>query len=96
MPLEVQGHTVPHLKALRYGKHQTRGLSCGSTLSILQDVLKVAIYYINGALFILKLTPLHCKLLCVIGNTYRKINGCCSLENVHSISLKNTQGLLCY
>ena len=40
MPLEVQGHTVPHLKALRYGIYERRGLSCGSTSSICQDFLK--------------------------------------------------------
>ena len=27
IPLEVQGHTVPHLKALRYGKDGPKGLS---------------------------------------------------------------------
>ena len=36
----MQGHTVPHWKALRYGKADLRGLSCGSTLKIYQDVLK--------------------------------------------------------
>ena len=40
MPLEVQGHTVPHLKALRYDNYESRGFSCGSTFSICQDVLK--------------------------------------------------------
>ena len=40
MPLEVQGHTVPHWKALRYGKDQSRGVSYDITLSICQDVLK--------------------------------------------------------
>ena len=34
--------TVPHWKALRYGKDGTRGLSCGSTSNICQDVLKSA------------------------------------------------------
>ena len=38
--LEVQGHKVPHLKALRYGRYETRGLSCSSTSSICQDILK--------------------------------------------------------
>ena len=38
--IEVQGHTVPHWKALRYGKDESRGLSYDSTLSICQDVLK--------------------------------------------------------
>ena len=40
MPLEVQGHTVPHWKPLRYGKHELRELSYGSNLSISQNVLK--------------------------------------------------------
>ena len=31
---------MPHLKALRYGKYETRGLGCGSTSNICQDVLK--------------------------------------------------------
>ena len=31
---------VPHWKALRYGIDDLRGLSCGSTLNIYQDVLK--------------------------------------------------------
>ena len=39
MPLEMQGHTVPHWKALRYGKYQASGLS---TFSIGQDILKSA------------------------------------------------------
>ena len=38
--LEVRGHTVPHWKALRYGKDGSRGLNCGSTLSIRQDLSK--------------------------------------------------------
>ena len=40
IPLEVQGHTIPCLKALRCGEYESRGLSCGSILSICQDVLK--------------------------------------------------------
>ena len=40
MPLEVQHHKVPHLKALRYDEYETRGVSFGSNLSICQDVLK--------------------------------------------------------
>ena len=34
------GHTVPHCKAFRYGKEDSRGQSCGSTLYINEDVLK--------------------------------------------------------
>ena len=37
---EVQGHTVHHLKALIYGKYETRGLSCGNTSSICHGTLK--------------------------------------------------------
>ena len=40
IPLELQGHKVPHLKALRCGKDQSRELGYDSTLSICQDVLK--------------------------------------------------------
>ena len=36
----MQDHTVPHWKALRYGKDNSRGLSCISTLNIHQGVLK--------------------------------------------------------
>ena len=36
----MQGHTVPHLKALRYDIHETREFSCGSTSSICQDIFK--------------------------------------------------------
>ena len=32
--------TVPHLKALRYGIFERRGLSCGSTSSNSQGVIK--------------------------------------------------------
>ena len=38
--VEVFGHTVPHWKALRYGKDGSKGLSCGSTSSICEDFLK--------------------------------------------------------
>ena len=40
IPLEVQGHTVPHLKALKYDKEGSRQLCCGCTFSTYQDVLK--------------------------------------------------------
>ena len=40
IPLELQGHTVSHLKVLRYNKDESRGLSCGCTSSICQDVMK--------------------------------------------------------
>ena len=37
--LKVQGHTVPHLKALRYGKYVSRRCSFSSTSSICQVAL---------------------------------------------------------
>ena len=40
IPIEILGHTLPHSKVLRYGKDDLRGLSCGSTSSICEDVLK--------------------------------------------------------
>ena len=40
LPHEVHGHTIRHLKALRCGKDDSRGLSCGSTFNICQDFLK--------------------------------------------------------
>ena len=43
MPLEIQSHTVPHLKALISGKNEPRGLGCGSTFSVCQALLKSAI-----------------------------------------------------
>ena len=39
-PLKVQDHTVPHWKALRYGKDDSKGLSYGSILNIYQAVFK--------------------------------------------------------
>ena len=33
MPLEIQSHTVPHLKALISGSKEPRGLGCGTLLS---------------------------------------------------------------
>ena len=40
MPYEIQGHTVPHWKVLKYGKYEPKGPSCGTTFNICQDVLK--------------------------------------------------------
>ena len=37
---KIQGHIVHHWKAVRYSKDDSRGLSCGSTLNIHQDLLK--------------------------------------------------------
>ena len=36
----MYGNTVPHLKRLRYGKDESRELSCECTSSICQDVMK--------------------------------------------------------
>ena len=33
---------MPHCKALRYGKYEPRGISCGSIFDICPDVLKRA------------------------------------------------------
>ena len=43
MPLEVQAHTVPHLKALISGIMELRGLGCGSTFNLCHALLKKAI-----------------------------------------------------
>ena len=40
IPFEIQGHALAHLKALSIIKYEPRGLSCGSTLNICQDILK--------------------------------------------------------
>ena len=49
-PLRVKGNTIPHLKALRYGKNGPRGLSWITTLMPVWGSWKMGIYYINGAL----------------------------------------------
>ena len=43
MPLKVQGHTVPHWKALISDKLEPRGLRCGSTFILCYVLLKTAI-----------------------------------------------------
>ena len=43
MPLEVQGHRVPHMKALISGKLEPRGLRCGNTFILCYTLLKRAI-----------------------------------------------------
>ena len=58
--LEEEGHTIPHWKALRYGKGDLGWQSCGSTLNIIEDVLK-RICYINGNLLIFNLEPLYLR-----------------------------------
>ena len=42
VPLEVQDHKVPHLKALRWGKFESKEVSCGSTFIICPSALKSA------------------------------------------------------
>ena len=42
MPLEVNGHTVPHWKDLSSGKYESKWLRCGITLTICQTLLKSA------------------------------------------------------
>ena len=44
IPLEVEGHTVPHWKALRCGKFELRDLSCGSTYIICQIKTSILIH----------------------------------------------------
>ena len=43
MPLELQGHTVPHLKGLMCGKMEARKLRCGSIFILCHALLKNAI-----------------------------------------------------
>ena len=42
-PLELQGHTVPHLKGLMCGKMEARKLRCGSIFILCHALLKNAI-----------------------------------------------------
>ena len=48
MTLEVQGHTVPHLKALRCGIDHIKRLSCGSTFIICQAFLSTDLLHKQG------------------------------------------------
>ena len=43
MPLEIQSHTVPHLKALISGNLEPRGLRWGSTFRVCQALFKSAV-----------------------------------------------------
>ena len=36
------GYALSHWKALSHGKYEQRGLSCGSTLNIFQDILRIS------------------------------------------------------
>ena len=75
MPLEVQGHTVPHLKALRYGKYVPKGLSWITTLMPVWGSWKMGIYYINGALSKLNCYELYIFLMiigCLSSHRYYK------------------------
>ena len=40
MPLEIQSHTIPHLKALISGKMEPRGLRCSSLFILCQTLWK--------------------------------------------------------
>ena len=42
--LKVQGHTVPHLKALICGKNEPRWLRCCSSSGVCQVLLKNAVF----------------------------------------------------
>ena len=41
MPVEIEGHTVPHFKAPIYVKLELTGLEHGSTLSIQTSLLNI-------------------------------------------------------
>jgi len=41
MPVEIEGHTVPHLKAPIYAKLELWGLEYGGTLSIQTSLLNI-------------------------------------------------------
>ena len=72
MPFAVQDHTAPPWKALRYGKHQTRGLCCCSSSSICQDVLKIDnLLHKQG--FVDSLTHTTVNLIIWTGNTHMNI-----------------------
>ena len=43
MPLEIQSHTIPHLKALISGKMEPRRLRCGNTFILCHALLNTAI-----------------------------------------------------
>ena len=62
IPLKGLGHTVPHWKALRYGKYELSGQSCDSTLKIHQEVLKsVILLHKRGIVNSLTHTTVHEK-----------------------------------
>ena len=80
IPLEVQRHTVPHFKALSHGKDGSRGLSNSYTCL---GVLKMAIYYINGAL-----SRLNCYARTVNTHTYlifSHFNDCKRLQSYYNL-----------
>ena len=59
MPLEVQGHTVPHFKALFSGKLDARRLECDSIFTFYYLLLKILFQYIKLGLSVLFLAPLY-------------------------------------
>ena len=59
---KVQGLTVTHLRAQKFGKHETKSLSCGSSFSICKKVKKNDTLLINGALHCWIWNKNHCKI----------------------------------
>jgi hypothetical protein len=57
--LEVQGHKVPHLKALFSGCLKPRGLRCGSIFTLCDALLKfVILHHKEGLVTTVKIGPL--------------------------------------
>ena len=59
MPLEIQSHTIPHLKALISGKMEPRGLRWGSTFRVCQTLFKSA-YLLHKEAYRADLFASHC------------------------------------
>ena len=60
MPLEIQSHTIPHLKALISGKMEPRGLRWGSTFRVCQTLFKIA-YLLHKVAYRVDLFASHCN-----------------------------------
>ena len=63
MPLEIQSHTIPHLKALISGKMEPRGLRWGSTFRVCQTLFKSA-YLLHKEAYRANLFVSHCTYVC--------------------------------
>ena len=86
MPLEIQSHTVPHLKALISGNLEPRGLRWGSTFRVCQALFKSAVLLHKEA-YRADLFASECKETCKINNMG---NG--GMQNAHvSIREEYTQ-----